>query len=220
MNKSSHGMTSHDGLRTAPPSVVIPWVFADVADSLSETDALRRRLTWEQHAARLRVCWQQYGAEFPREFAGALTRFSETGERRNQVVIFLLDIFAGDAKEETKRMHVTRNSQELWPLIVKELGQNLVLKRGADWTSAPAAETRGKVRHLLGDLQSVGHGKQLWGYYGEKGFANKNAKKLVWAFQGLSSDIGLVERKANDVIVEAKKAAIEATLKPAPWEVQ
>lgn len=209
------GNSSDVRLRTAPPSVVIPWVLADIADSLSETDALRRGVTWEQHAARLRVCWQEYGAGFPREFAGALTRFRETGDQVDQVASFLLDIFAGDANEETEKMHVARGSKELWPLVLEEIEKSVVGMQEADWTSAPAVESRQRMRQLIEQME--GTKKPLWKIprkgMGGTQFANKNAEELLKAIQRLKGRIERVER-------EVKRVAVEATLKPAPWEVQ
>ncbi|GAQ86557.1 hypothetical protein KFL_002960120 [Klebsormidium nitens] len=200
-------------LRTAPPSVVIPWVLDDVADSLTETDALRRGVTWEQHAARLRVCWQEYGAEFPKEFAEALTRFLETGDQIDQVVLFLLDIFAGDANEETVERHVTRGSKELWPLVLGELEKSW---GEADWTSVPAAESRQRLRQLVIDLRGVAE-KRLYSIsdklLDDNPSAKRNAEKLLDAIRTLWLEVERVDR-------EAKKVAIEATLKPAPWEVE
>ncbi|GAQ86560.1 hypothetical protein KFL_002960150 [Klebsormidium nitens] len=223
---NEYGVTTGKGdepIRTAPPSVVIPWVLSDVVDSLSETDGLRRGVTWEQHAARLRVCWQEYGAEFPKEFAGALTGCLETGGNGDQVATFLLDIFAGEATGETERMHVTKGTKELWPLVFRKCRQSLLRKREPDWTSIPAIESRQKIRQLLWKLESVGTSKQLWSKrvfsFEEQKFANKNAKRLLKALKKLERGLDRVDREANKVIGEAKRVAIEATLKPAPWEV-
>lgn len=162
-------------------------------------------------------CWNEQKVGFPEEFAWALTRFLETRDKRDQIVTFLLDIFAGEANEETEKLHVTRGSKKLWPQVVRCLEQGLVRKGESKWISVPADEARQRMRQLITTMETVGTRKNLRSVgipsYHDKRFANKNAKKLLEAIQNLKRDIERVDR-------EAKKIAIEATLESAPWERQ
>ncbi|GAQ86556.1 hypothetical protein KFL_002960110 [Klebsormidium nitens] len=188
-------IVNQDGTRSdasatssAPPSVVIPWVFREVAESLSETDYLRQSVMLEKHAARLRLCWAEYGADFPKTFAAELLRLPDTDlwetpaptrgwekNKKSQLLNFLLKNFAGE-KGDAAKLRVRRGSEELWRPLMSEI-ERLSVTRGPDWTSPEAAR-----------------------------FRAKNVKEKV----------AKVEKEAAKAVLEAKKRPIKASLKPAP----
>ncbi|GAQ86558.1 hypothetical protein KFL_002960130 [Klebsormidium nitens] len=229
------------------PSVVIPWVFQEVAESLNEMDYFRRSVMLEKHASRLRLCWQKHGAEFPKTFAAELLRLpgtdvwetgrdpsEETGpdseddiaeeNQKSVLLTFFLNTFAAE-DEHTANLRIKRGSTELWRPVLEEIKRASVNK-GPDWTSPKAAQFRAKVLQLMVKLEAAGESCHLWSlgychsyYEYERGHVTKNAIKLMGTLEEVREKIAGVERDAAKVAMEAKKEPIKASLKPAPWEV-
>lgn len=229
-------------VRPAPPSVVVPWVLQQVAESVSETDDFRRSVILEKHAARLRLCWTEYGSDFLKTFAAEVVKFpgaefwktepdSADGtaglNEKSQLLTFLLNTFAAE-HEYTAKLRIKRGSIELWHATMGEFERVSVFK-GPDWTSPEKAQIRSNTRQLLVDLEAAGATGHFWtfpsmiaqvySYSPDTYYTSENARYLLAEMRKVKEKIAGVEKDAAKVVLEAKKQPIKASLKPAPWEV-
>ncbi|GAQ80037.1 hypothetical protein KFL_000440380 [Klebsormidium nitens] len=207
--------------QTAAPSVVIPWVLQEVADSkvvfhvnTPSSVRIERDVELKLHAARLLECWQEYGDWFPKAFAkelqALLSSFDEAWKEKSaRIACFLAPLFAG----KDTAMHIARDShEELWPSVLAEIERNQMV-RSTDWAFPANVSLRDRTVHLLGHLAR--HNQQICNlcYTSVDEQPTKNAKKMMKVAEQLMEEITAFN-------TEARTECAKNALKRAPWEVE